>query len=928
MVSASLAHYRITAELGRGGMGIVYRALDTKLDRTVALKVLPPHALASADDRARFQREARAAAKLHHPHIASVFEIGEAAFIPDGADSVTTTDVRPFIAMEFVDGDSLAERIAKGPLKLDEAIRLASQIAEALGAAHEAGIVHRDVKSGNVMLTSKGVAKVLDFGLAQTAASTKLTRMGSTLGTVAYMSPEQARGEEVDSRSDLWSVGVVLYEMIAGRLPFVADYEQATLYGILNQDPEPLTAVRTGVPMEIEAIVSKLLRKEARLRYQTAADLIADLESVSVVTRGSGARTIMMSAQRSAVGGLGQEAPGAGQAGGLAGQASGETVRTTGDRPATEAELTLRGTAKWRRYALWFGFVGLLFGSLVTASLFLGSRSTPAASAGDVVRSSILLPPEMPLLLVGDALGAELKALDLSPDGSLLVYSSRSGEDIRLVVRDMRAGTYRKLEETVGARNPSFSPDSREIAYVSGSGIYRVSVDGGRPQFVTEVADGAGLSWGWDGMIYFVDVQGRNLIRVSPEGVREDLEVGETCSCALPSLAPGSFGLIVSGRDQELVFRHTGSGLDTTSIRGNHTRFLSAGFVLSTRTGVLVAYRWDPSSGAIGPADRTVVENLRTSSVTRSAHYSVSESGTLVYAAGSPSGIVNVVIRGPDGTETLVPIPAGVYGPVDVSPDGRRLLITNYDAGGKLQVVDLAGGAPQFVLPDAESRSARWTSAGQTIGYARRSGDRWEIVRARPDGSGTAESVLEADERITPVAWSSDGQWLAYDRRDRSVLAIRDLRDGSERELETPGETFFAPNFSPDSRFVAFTRVGEQGTRIAVAPVPPTGEEWTVPGVNGEEPEWLPDRDALVYRRARDWFIVDVDLGGAVPTFSEPRLLFSGPWVNIAGVEYRMLSGGRALLQRPVNTTETTDRIEVVTNFFAELDRLLTVPNP
>jgi serine/threonine protein kinase len=221
-----ISHYRVVGQLGQGGMGIVYKAEDTKLDRTVALKLLPPHALASEDDRARFYREARAAAALNHPNIAHVYEIDESDVEGEGK--------RPFIAMEYIDGESLAERIAKGPLPLQDAISIAAQVADGLKAAHEKDIVHRDVKSGNIMLTSAGVPKILDFGLAKTAASTKLTQMGSTLGTVAYMSPEQARGEEVDRRSDVWSLGVILYEMVSGRMPFLGDYEQATIYGILN----------------------------------------------------------------------------------------------------------------------------------------------------------------------------------------------------------------------------------------------------------------------------------------------------------------------------------------------------------------------------------------------------------------------------------------------------------------------------------------------------------------------------------------------------------------------------------------------------------------------------------------------------------------------------------------------------------------------
>ncbi|MDX1430670.1 MAG: serine/threonine-protein kinase, partial [Rhodothermales bacterium] len=291
----TISHYRIVDQLGRGGMGIVYKAEDTKLDRTVALKLLPPHALVSDDDRARFYREARAAAALNHANIAHIYEIDESFVVPaqagtspGSAHPPADAEKRPFIAMEYIDGETLSEVIQRGPLPLKDAVNYASQIAEGLKIAHEANIVHRDIKSGNVMLTSKGVVKILDFGLAKTAASTKLTQMGSTLGTVAYMSPEQAKGEEVDRRSDIWSTGVILYEMITGRMPFPGDYEQAIVYGILNEDPESMTALRAGVPMALDGIMAKLLAKDPEVRYQHIDELPADLKAIdlgSVMTR-------------------------------------------------------------------------------------------------------------------------------------------------------------------------------------------------------------------------------------------------------------------------------------------------------------------------------------------------------------------------------------------------------------------------------------------------------------------------------------------------------------------------------------------------------------------------------------------------------------------------------------------------------------------
>ncbi|MCX5752805.1 MAG: protein kinase [Candidatus Krumholzibacteria bacterium] len=262
-----ISHYRIVGKLGAGGMGVVYRAEDTKLGRTVALKFIAPQEIESAEEKARFLHEAQAAASLGHPNICVVHEIDEA-------------DGRLFMAMEYVDGESLKDRIARGPLKIDETLELAIQIAQGLDAAHRKSVIHRDVKPANIMIESGGLVKIMDFGLAKMSGRSRLTKMGTTLGTTAYMSPEQARGEEADRRSDIWALGAAIYEMVAGRTPFKGDYEQAVLYSILNEAPEPLTAVRAGVPMELDRIVAKALAKNPSARYQHADELVADLRAL------------------------------------------------------------------------------------------------------------------------------------------------------------------------------------------------------------------------------------------------------------------------------------------------------------------------------------------------------------------------------------------------------------------------------------------------------------------------------------------------------------------------------------------------------------------------------------------------------------------------------------------------------------------------
>ncbi len=268
MIGRTISHYRILSKLGEGGMGVVYKAEDAKLKRTVALKFLPPELTRDPELKHRLVHEAQAAAALDHPNICTIYEIDEA-------------DEKTFIAMAYVEGQSLKERIKSGPLKLDEALDIATQVAEGLHEAHEKGIVHRDIKPANVMITPKGQAKIMDFGLAKSPGRAQLTRTHTTVGTTAYMSPEQGRGEPVDHRSDIWSLGIVLYEMITGELPFRADYEQATIYLIINEEPPSIRSRRSDVPKKLQQIVGKALTKSTRDRYASAEDLKKDLESIA-----------------------------------------------------------------------------------------------------------------------------------------------------------------------------------------------------------------------------------------------------------------------------------------------------------------------------------------------------------------------------------------------------------------------------------------------------------------------------------------------------------------------------------------------------------------------------------------------------------------------------------------------------------------------
>ena len=268
MIGQTISHYRILEKLGEGGMGVVYKAQDTKLKRTVALKFLPPEYTRDADAKARFIHEAQAASALQHNNICTIHDI-------DGTD-----DGRLFIVMDCYEGEPLKEKIARGPMKLEEAVEIAVQVASGLSKAHEKGIVHRDIKPGNVIITTDGIAKIVDFGLAKLAGQTMITKAGKTLGTVAYMSPEQARGEKVDHRTDIWSLGVVLYEMLTGRLPFRGEHEAAMLYSVVHEEPQPISSFRSDLPPDIESNITKMLQKDPGKRFQHIRELLAQLDTM------------------------------------------------------------------------------------------------------------------------------------------------------------------------------------------------------------------------------------------------------------------------------------------------------------------------------------------------------------------------------------------------------------------------------------------------------------------------------------------------------------------------------------------------------------------------------------------------------------------------------------------------------------------------
>jgi len=783
MIGTTLSHYRIVAELGRGGMGIVYKAEDTKLDRTVALKVLPASALSSEDDRTRFYREAKAAAQLNHPHIAAVHEIDEA--VPEGAHA---DDKRPFIAMEFIDGKSLEAKAKEGPMALEEVVRLSMQVANALDAAHEKNIVHRDIKSANIMLTAKGDAKVLDFGLAKTAHSTMLTRMGSTLGTVSYMSPEQARGENVDHRTDLWALGIIMYELISGRLPFGGDYEQAVTYSILNEDAQPLTAIRTGVPMGLEWIVSKLLAKKAEDRYQSAKDLIVDLRTVDLTQVGM-SRTM-----------------------------STPTAPVPSGKPAP-----LDAIRRLNPVAL---IAMVVFAALI--GWWFGHSPAKETVSSSVKRVTQTLP-----------LGGIVAAMDISDDGR---YVAIARETIQIL--DLSTGEIRDLKAPDVYINLAFSGDGKQLLMTTATAIRLMTLDSGS---VIEVAKpkegGPRAEWLDDQTLIYEEFPSIWTMSLTTGDSRQltfnDSLAGEY-DMDYPSLLPDgkTFVATVQQRDGPDRFgffdRKTGKIKGYADLQGTKAQYIDSGYLIFNRVNALLAAPFDMDRLEVTGPVISIEQDVRVEA------RSISKEGTLIHA-GLNVGTVSasrplrpLVIQQEEGSFVTEnqgrEFPSGIYRSAAVHPSGTMAAVVVEEARGgqivapsDIWILDFASGSRRSFTSGGISDYPAWNPAGDSLYFVRRTADNARtIMRKSLNGSSGETTVLESgNATFVDLVISPDGTMAAMAAGiptlmdSQSWFIILDLKNSQRYSYRVedlvhdgPGGNPLHFDFSPDSRYLAFEDQG------------------------------------------------------------------------------------------------------------------------
>jgi serine/threonine protein kinase/Tol biopolymer transport system component len=843
-----LGPYEIVSPLGAGGMGEVYRAHDTKLGRDVALKILPEGFVDDPERVARFRREAQVLASLNHPHIAAIY----------GLEEATGSQI---LILELVEGETLAQRLKAGPLPLDEALTVARQIADALEAAHEKGIIHRDLKPANIAFTASGQVKVLDFGLAKAlepligsapnltnsptlSTPAMMTGVGVILGTAAYMSPEQARGKTVDKRADIWALGCVLFEMLAGKPAFSGETLTDIVAAVVKNEPD-WRLLRVDTPAGVRSLLRRCLSKGPEQRVHDVADARIELNEI------------------------------------LAGP--------TGDAVAVRAEH--RARTGWGERAAWVAAVAVL-----SMALLFALRPAPVPASGDVIRLSIL-PPEKTSFTVQKAVTVGVPQFDLSPDGHTIVFAAAMpGEIPSLWLRSLDSVTAHSLPGTEGAENPFWSPDNRWIGFFADEKLKKIAVTGGPSQLLASVPDYRSASWGLDDTILFSRGT-TGLLRVRSSGGTvtpvSDLDVSrQEGSHRFPAVLPDGSHFLFQVRslpDYTGVYAGSLDGKTKKKlvIHDLTTARYSSGYLYFPDGDTLMAQPFDVDRLELRGQAFAVGERIGRSSI-GTASFSVSRNGTLAYARtlSTPS---RLTWFDRTGNPTASVSSVGDYTDFRLSPDETRLAasLANPKTGfPDIWLTDLTrGSTAPFTFGPGINASGMWSPDGGRIIFRSSGGSSWmtEFHAKSAGGGGEEQPVLTQEMarasnlsgNVTLSDWSSDGRHLLFSHSTSSGydLFIIPLTEAPKPVmfLSAPGDQVHG-NFSPDGRLVAYSSSESGRFEIHVQTFPLSDRQWIVSTEGGYEPRWRADGRELYYL-SLDQKIMAVSVGPG-RSFGVPKALF------------------------------------------------------
>jgi Tol biopolymer transport system component len=850
--------YEVVSPLGAGGMGEVYRARDPRLGRDVAIKALPSEFATDSERLARFGREARLLAALNHPNVAAIHGMEE-------------REGRTFLVLELVPGETLAARLAAGPLPVAEALRIGIEIAAGLAAAHEAGVIHRDLKPGNVMLRPDGSVKVLDFGLAKVSgrASTSGeshsptvslgTQTGTILGTAAYMSPEQARGRAVDERSDIFAFGCVLYECLTGRRAFPGENVSDTLGAILSDEPD-WTLLPPDTPPRAAEVLRRCLQKDPRRRFHSASDVRLDLEEA-----------------------------------------------------LSPSSLSLpRATPAERRRRR----LGWILGGVIAAA---------AAAAGFLAAALLMRPrPQTPIPGLRAVLPlpegirvalTEQPSVALSPDGSTLVFRGEQGGTIRLYRRRLDSSDTVPIQGTEGASEVFFSPDGEWIGFFRRSQLEKIPVRGGTAiplAMLPPIAQGA--SWGADGSIVISALRNSGLSRVSEKGgelapaTQLDAARSEHAH-AWPQVLPRGRGIlatIIRGRDfqdldsAEVAVLEPGSERRRVVLEGStFARYVEDGYLVFVRGESVLSVPFDLDSlRTTGPevplSDVAVMFDQGTAQI-------ASGRGVLVSADGPAdrSGNIAVLSVTREGHESILPLPPGQYLSPRLSPDGRRIAVAQWQRLiGRIAVFDRDRQVLSTVTPEpGRFFCPAWSPEGTRLAFSVYFEGEPHLGWKPIDGSLPIQDPLKGDHTPTfPSSWSPDGKSIAYTNafagggsrtaHGRSdVMLVSADGSGTPRALMAGPASEIAPNFSPDGRWLLYVS-DESGTwEVYVAAFPGPGPKIKISAEGGSEPAWTSGGREVIYRKGEQ-FLSAAFSSGPPPSAGRPVPLFSGPYGRMSRMDH------------------------------------------